>query len=510
VELNNSRPISIGTEADHGQFFVKMASVMNEVMWISDLNKQKIIYISPGYERVWGLSCQSVYDSPMSFVNAIHPDDRDRVVAAFAKQKDGTYNETYRIIRPNGELRWIHDRSYPPSAIESGIVCVMGVAQDITEQKEVELALVATEERFRAIIEASPVPMALNNEKLEITLLNPAFVRTFGYTLKDLPTLEDWWPKAYPNPQYRKQVADKWNAEIELNKKSGGSFTPMEINICCKDGSFKNVLVNAAPLQSGFKGNHLVILHDITDLKRAESERESLRVQVIHASKMASLGELAAGIAHEINNPLAIVEGAASLLLKIKDSPEKFEPKVEAIKKACMRMGRIVGGLKKFSRSSENLSFKKTSLSEIVKEALVLTSVKSKRNQAEVNCDFKSDSYILADEVSIEQVIINLINNALDAVNDQAEKWVRVEVSEDTLHVILKITDSGSGIPPEIQAKIFNPFFTSKPVGEGTGLGLSICKGLLDEHKATIELIKDSPNTCFEVRFPKISSDLGN
>jgi signal transduction histidine kinase len=107
--------------------------------------------------------------------------------------------------------------------------------------------------------------------------------------------------------------------------------------------------------------------------------------------------------------------------------------------------------------------------------------------------------------VEIEQVVINLINNAIDAVKERAEKWVKVEVLDDDQSVVFRVTDSGLGISEAVQNKIFDPFFTTKPVGEGTGLGLSITKGILDQHKATIAIVPHVPNTCFEIRFQKVS-----
>jgi PAS domain S-box-containing protein len=504
VSINKNHDDSSADKVDHAYFLKQMANVMNEVMWITDINKHKIIYISPGYEKIWGSTAQSLYDAPMSFINAIHPDDRDRVVAAFAKQVDGTYSETYRIIRPDGELRWIQDRSYPPTPSEDGTLCVVGIAQDITEQRLADMALVATEAKLRAIIEAIPVPVALNNEAQEITLLNPAFIRTFGYSKEEIPNLDAWWPKAYPDPQYRQWVAESWKAEIQTAKETQSRFNSIELNICCKDGSSKTVLASAAPLLSGYKGEHLVILYDISGLKKSEKDRENLKTKLIHSSKMASLGELAAGIAHEINNPLSIVEGAINLIHRFRDNPEKFATSVETTQKACLRIGKIVSGLKKFSRTTVAPTLKQISLSAIAKEALVLTSIKSNRSQATITCEFISDAKILADEVSIEQVVINLINNALDAVLECDDRWIKVEVTEDSQSVVLKISNSGPEIPVEIQKKIFEPFFTTKPVGEGTGLGLSICKGILDDHKATIDLLPDVPYTCFEVRFPKV------
>jgi C4-dicarboxylate-specific signal transduction histidine kinase len=123
-----------------------------------------------------------------------------------------------------------------------------------------------------------------------------------------------------------------------------------------------------------------------------------------------------------------------------------------------------------------------------------------------VTIEFQQSStqaQIVCDEVEIEQVLVNLINNGIDAVKDRQDKWVKITVFEEGNTVVMRVMDSGPGIPESVRAKLFDPFFTTKKVGEGTGLGLSITKGILDEHKATITVVADCPNTCFEIRFPK-------
>jgi len=136
-------------------------------------------------------------------------------------------------------------------------------------------AIQQSEVKFRAIIEASPVPLALNNEKGNIVYLNKAFVQAVGYTTDDIPTLADWWSHAFPEPQHRQWVVETWLANMEDAKRTDSAFAPMELNIRCKDGSTRIFMVGAAPLMESFTENHLVVLYDITERKRTE---EQLRI----------------------------------------------------------------------------------------------------------------------------------------------------------------------------------------------------------------------------------------
>lgn len=246
--------------------------------------------------------------------------------------------------------------------------------------------------------------------------------------------------------------------------------------------------------------NFLISRAKISDENR---QMEVLHRQLVQASKLVSLGEMSAGIAHEINNPLAIISGSAGQLAQFAGNPEKFAIKIEAINKATSRIAKIVSGLKKFSRSSDGKRHSSQDLAGIVRDALALTDAKAKQHNTSVTYDLKAGVFISCDSVEIEQVVVNLISNSVDAIKNLDKRWIEIEVSEDREWGILRVGDSGPGIPENIRAKLFDPFFTTKDVGEGTGLGLSISKGILDDHQATITLLSDAPNTWFEIRFPK-------
>jgi signal transduction histidine kinase/integral membrane sensor domain MASE1 len=240
-----------------------------------------------------------------------------------------------------------------------------------------------------------------------------------------------------------------------------------------------------------------------SQVKERTAELDKERLKSLQNSKLVSLGELSAGIAHEINNPLAIISGSVGLIPDYANKPEKLLSKVDSIKKSVERISRIIGGLKKFSRSSETVEFKNFSVSTLIEESIVLVEHKAKRFDTNITLDCQSKNQIFCNEVEIEQVLINLLSNAIDAVKDLKERWVKINAFDHDDQIVIQVIDSGAGISKEHREKIFDPFYTTKKVGEGTGLGLSISKGILDEHKASIKILDESVNTCFEIRFPK-------
>ena len=296
-----------------------------------------------------------------------------------------------------------------------------------------------------------------------------------------------------------------WRATLDHALKNGNSYK-IRFRSLFPDGEFL-WLEGVGKSRRDVNGKLIGLsgtCQDVTEMVVAEEEVKFERAKSMQNAKLASLGEMSAGIAHEINNPLAIITGAVWKLDKFAGEPEKLRARIETIEKAAERIEKIVGGLRKFSRSSSvKTELKHVPLASIIKEALILTEAKASRYSIMINTDLNTEGFIWCDEIEIEQVLINLINNAIDAVRDKADKWVRVELLDRDQSVVLKVSDSGRGIPPEVRKKLFQPFFTTKPVGEGTGLGLSIVKGILDEHNATIEAISDAKNTTFEIIFPK-------
>lgn len=337
----------------------------------------------------------------------------------------------------------------------------------------------------------------------EVTFINGAAIRILGYsTAREVlgqpihKLVQHTQVDGSPYPRERSPIYDSF-----INKKihhvEGEVFWR-------KNGTSFPVNYFSAPIfVSGQCVGSVVSFEDLTEYVAMQADIENKRRQAIQNSKLTALGELAAGIAHEINNPLTIISSVAGLLPKCLNDPEKLKSRAESIEKSCTRIAKIVSGLKKFSRSGDSLEMKPHKFADIGKEVLVLSELKTKRENTAITFSCNTEAEIFCNDVEIEQVLINLINNAVDAIRDKAERWIKIAAREENGSVVVSVTDSGNGIPEKVQKRLFEPFFTTKEVGKGTGLGLSISRGILEDHKATIQILNDSPHTCFEIRFPK-------
>ena len=215
---------------------------------------------------------------------------------------------------------------------------------------------------------------------------------------------------------------------------------------------------------------------------------------------------MASGIAHEINNPLAIIQGKASQMLKrIQNNEFEKEYLLKEISKIefnTQRINKIIKGLRTFSRQGENDPIQEFTFQSLLDDVLELCSERFKYQGVELKIQGELDIKIFGQPTQLAQVLLNLINNAHDAVINLTEKWISIEVSKNSYSILIKIIDSGRGIPLEIADKIMQPFFTTKEVGVGTGLGLSISKGIIDSHRGKLYLDTNGPNTCFVIELP--------
>lgn len=241
-------------------------------------------------------------------------------------------------------------------------------------------------------------------------------------------------------------------------------------------------------------------------VKERTRELEEQKVISIQQAKMASLGEMAGGVAHEINNPLATISLVTHHIHDLLSEPEidrvLIKTNLEKVRRTIDRIAKIVRGLRTFSRSANKDPMQHTQLQSIVRETISLCGEKMRNHGIELRVDEGSEIFISCRATEISQVLLNLLNNSFDAVENLEEKWIDLRVKKTDGAVSVRVTDSGKGIPPEVMDKLMQPFFTTKEVGKGTGLGLSIAKGIAEGHGGRLYVDATGANTCFVLELP--------
>ena len=379
-------------------------------------------------------------------------------------------------------------------------------ARDVSERKRTEEALHKEEEKFRVLVEESPLGIAFIGQDGTYQYLNPKFSEMFGYTLSDIPTGREWFRKAYPNPEYRNEVISIWVSDLKMSRI--GESRPRSFNVRCKDGSEKEIFFRPVSMESG---EQFILCEDITDRKRLET-------QLLQAQKMEAMGTLAGGIAHDFNNILSaiIMYTEMSLLDISEEMPVRYN--LEQVLISSDRAKELVKQILAFSRQSEQ-EMMPINITPVIKESLKLLRASIPSTiEIQKNLSVKNET-VLADPTQIQQILMNLCTNAAHAMGDAGGILdVRLEdVSLDERHVIqfpdlspgphlkLTVSDTGHGMTGSIMERIFDPYFTTKDKGVGTGLGLAIISGIIKSLGGAINVeSKMGKGSTFRVYFPVI------
>ncbi|HPI40201.1 MAG TPA: PAS domain-containing sensor histidine kinase [Pseudobdellovibrionaceae bacterium] len=250
------------------------------------------------------------------------------------------------------------------------------------------------------------------------------------------------------------------------------------------------------------------IFYDITDdLNKAKKILEQEQ-QLESVGKFASIGEMSANVVHEISNPITTLSLQVEKLKEEFKSPTpdlvKSNERILKIHNNTQRIVKIIQMMKRISNQNSRLHFESIKLKSLIEESLFFAAENAKKKNIEltINNSTEEDLLIQGNPTELSQVIFNLINNAVDAVQEYDEKWVRIEFEVIQEYLNINVIDSGKGIPSDVANRLFEPFYTTKPVGKGTGLGLPLAQQIMKKHKGDLFLLTSHPNTCFVVRLP--------
>lgn len=300
--------------------------------------------------------------------------------------------------------------------------------------------------------------------------------------------------------------------EHHINAALNGNLQSFEREITTRNGITKTLYASYIPdIIDGKNSGFFIIASDITEFKILEKQQKDLEAKLATASKMSTLGEIAGGLAHEINNPLAIIIGKTEQLKDQINSPHPNKTKLkeisEKIEMTVARIAKIVKGLNTFAGRTEDEKFTLHNIPNIINEtcAFFTEYFRSQNIQLKFICN-SSDIAIECRALQLKEVLLNLLNNAHDAVVNSNKPTIQIEVRDLGEEIEISIADSGPGIPPEVKEQMFRPFFTTKEIGKGTGLGLAAAKGIIEAHKGSICIDQESKKTRFIIHLPKKQS----
>ena len=373
-----------------------------------------------------------------------------------------------------------------------------------------------SEKTFRTLFEMVPVGIIQLRTDGSFLLANPAFEQMVGF--KESKLLKRSVPDLMLASEIEAANVSLY-AETKRQVTSGfdtltfksirGLIEERQWTFCRSNQTEVQATFSLTPLReaSGQIYGFLGIAKDLTEELKAKSEVEVERMKSLNNAKLASLGEMAGGVAHEINNPLSIITLSGEQLSEIlHENPINQAQAIamtNSITKTAERIAKIVQGLRTFSREGGSDPFQLITASELVNDTVSFCFERFRHNGTELRVEaFDPGIQFEGRATQISQVILNLLNNASDAVMGKKDRWVAVGAKVAGDWVELRITDSGQGIPSELRDKIFQPFFTTKEIGKGTGMGLSISLGIVKAHKGEIIVDASNPHTCFLIRLP--------
>jgi PAS domain S-box-containing protein len=477
------------------EVFRQIAETIPEVFWITDPAKQQTVYISPAYEQVWGRSPASLYASPRSFLDAIHPEDRARVEGALARQGEGTYHEEYRIVRPDGSVRWIRDRGFPVRDARGAVYRIVGIAADITERAE---HLKRSEERYRAVVENA-------NEGIIVT--QDGYIRFANAKALQLSARTP--EVAYSTP-FIEFIHPDDRARVYGNylRRMRGEEVENQYNFRVVTPANEVRWLQISAVAIDWEGRPAT-LNFLSDVTAQVALQDSLKQALERERELSELKTRFVALAsHEFRTPLAAILSSVELIEDFGSAMPEGERRevIGLIKGSVRRMTDMLEQILLVGRAEgRGLEFRPQAVDVT---AMCERLLEEARNAARRPADARLEA---GEEVARHLVDEKLLRHALGNLLANAFKYspgggrVTMTLETDAEHLVFRIADQGIGIPEEDQGRLFERFHRARNVGgiEGTGLGLAIVRQCVDLHGGTVEFqSRAGAGSTFMVRIP--------
>jgi PAS domain S-box-containing protein len=449
-------------------------------MWVFDRHTLEFLEVNEAAERHYGYTRAEFLTMGIGDIRSAEEEPRLR--ATLAKlQTVGSAGE-WKHRRKDGRI--IDVRVLWHAFEFSGRSAVVAVSEDITERKQAEEALQHSERYFRSLIEHSLDIITIVDREGIIRYESPSVARVLDYQPAELVG-RDAFELVHPDDVERVRQTFAEGASTP------GTVASIRFRFRAKDGTWRHLeAVGRNLLDDPTVRGIVVNSRDITERVRGNEELQRQREALHQTEKLAAMGSLLAGVAHELNNPLAVILGQVALLRQTTSDPT-IEVRARRLDQAAERCGRIIKNFLALARR-QPVARQRVDLNGIVSDALELVSYGLRVDNVDVRLNLAPDlPKLWADGSQLTQVFVNLITNAHHAVRDGSgsARGIEIDTAYDAAgqRVRLAVADTGPGIPAEILPRMFEPFFTTKPPGVGTGLGLSLCDSIVAGHGGTIE-----------------------
>ncbi len=480
----------------------------NDGIWDWDIETGSV-YFSNRFKELLGFKNSEFPNHFLAFELLIHPDERSENLRMIQKHLNNRkpYEFEFRLKKKNGNYTWFLIKAQAVWNKENQPIRMVGSLSSIHEKKIMTEALEKQNNLFKVVLDNMEEGVIIANKQGEFQLWNKQAEKIVGIGTTDKS--QDEWSNHfglyYPDGKTKFKTND-----LPLVKAIQGETT-RDVEMIFKnqsnpDGTLASVSSEPLIHENKCIGG-VVMVRDLTEERKMQEELENQKAKSIQSSKMASLGEMAGGMAHEINNPLTIIRGFTSRILQNLETQSVDFKEIKRcgnkILNTTERMNKIIKGLKSFSRDGSSDDLKNERIEDIINETLEFCSERFKSHGVELTLPKNHlGTMLFCRKTEISQVLLNLLNNAFDATQGTPVRKVSIDIKKHSNHVEISVEDTGLGIPKEIREKIMQPFFTTKEVGKGTGLGLSISREIIRRHNGDFQIDPHSEKTRFIISLP--------
>jgi PAS domain S-box-containing protein len=514
------RKLSAKALRDSEERFRQLAENIDVVFWIREVSENQVSYVSPAYERLWGLNPQELYEGQQSWVDRIHPEDREMTDRAFQeKAVAGRFDEEYRIILPDGSIRWVRDRCFPLPDETGEIYRFAGIAEDISDRKQTEIQLQENRAKLQqqlaeieAIYQTAPIGLNVLDSDLRFVRINERLAEMNGFPIEAHigRTIRELLPG----------LADDAEEILRPILETGQPRLNIEIRgeTPAQPGVPRIWLEHFLPLKNGDRVIGIsTVCEEITDRKLAEEERDRLlkleqaaRAEAERANRIKD--EFLAVLSHELRSPLNPILGWTKLLQTRKFDETKTAEALATIERNVKLQTQLIDDLldvAKILRGKLSMDAVPVNLAFVIESAIDTVSTAAFAKSIVLHPVLSNIGQVCGDSNRLQQIVWNLLSNAIKFTPKGGRVEIRLQRVDDQAHII--VSDTGIGINPDFLPHIFESFrqedvSITRKYG-GLGLGLAIVRQLVEAHAGTItaESPGEGLGATFTVRLPLLN-----